>query len=59
MPTAIVHCDCTSAYQDRIYGTNQRLANQAGSIKTNLKYRCTVCGKEYGEGSKNIMKKNK
>lgn len=41
--TTIINCTCKHEYQDKLYGTNKRLAN----IKFNSdKATCTVCGKE-------------
>lgn len=41
--TTIISCTCKHEYQDKVYGTNKRLAN----MKFNLdKATCTVCGKE-------------
>ena len=36
-------CSCVHESQDKIYGKNQRLFNEAG--KDSNKFRCTVCGK--------------
>ena len=58
MPTAIVCCTCNSEYQDKTYGKSYRLANQAGS-RDSPKYRCTVCGKEYSDKSREVIRKNR
>ena len=39
----VMSCTCSHESQDKIYGKNQRLFNEAG--KDSNKYRCTVCGK--------------
>ena len=39
----VMNCTCEHEAQDKIYGKNQRLFNEAG--KDGNKYRCTVCGK--------------
>ena len=40
MSTKVKQCDCKSDFQDKEYGTQQRLmnTNEKGAIK------CTVCG---------------
>lgn len=58
MPTAIIKCTCTSDFQDKEYGKGYRLANMAGS-RDSAKWRCTVCGKEHSDGSKEVVKKNR
>lgn len=43
--TKKIKCTCKNDYQDKKYGKGKRVANSTGS-GTNVKYRCTVCGKE-------------
>jgi len=42
--TKVMKCNCVHEAQDKIYGQNNRLFNEAGGDKGS-KYRCTVCGK--------------
>ena len=39
----IITCTCKNAFQDKMYGTNKRVANQ---MKNPQLARCTVCKKE-------------
>ena len=43
MATKIMFCTCKSNYQDKEYGNQQRVHNEAVS-KTGKAWRCTVCG---------------
>ena len=48
MTTTKVKCMCEHMYQDKKYGKGIRLANKCGTTNMgNIKYRCTVCGKEH------------
>jgi hypothetical protein len=49
MSTKVIKCTCESEYQDRVYGTNNRLGNKTdkSSNKDRQTYRCTVCKKEH------------
>ena len=44
----IKKCNCTHAYQDKIYGKKQRVFNETkqGARGATGSYRCTVCGRE-------------
>jgi len=42
--TKVLTCTCKSEFQDKTYGTGNRLHN-----KTNNGWRCTVCGHGKGE----------
>lgn len=42
MPTKVLPCTCTHAYQDQRYGAGKRLHNYGGTTKTPF-WRCTVC----------------
>jgi hypothetical protein len=55
--TKIVRCNgCKAhAFQDNKYGSFMRVANSCGT-GDNIKWRCTVCGKEVGE---NLQSKKK
>lgn len=45
METVILKCSCRHEYQDETYGEGMRLHNWApGSKKTDVRWRCTVCG---------------
>ena len=43
--TAVIHCDCKNAYQDKHYGTGMRVHNVCGDKSQDA--RCTVCSKEH------------
>jgi len=45
----IVHCDCKHDFQDKVYGKGKRLGTPTKKSKTDIIYRCTVCGKEGGK----------
>jgi hypothetical protein len=44
--TAVLPCNCTSAYQDQKYGQGRRVHNAATGSK-NGDWRCTVCGRTH------------
>lgn len=41
----IMKCTCKHSQQDEMHGHGMRVHNQCAG-KTNIKYRCTVCGSE-------------
>ena len=44
MPTKLMRCTCKHAYQDQLYGTGNRMANEMRSGQ----YTCTVCSAVLG-----------
>lgn len=45
--TKIIKCSCVHVYQDKRYGQGRRVHNVGGGRGgANIKYYCTVCGKE-------------
>lgn len=41
-------CQCTSEFQDNVYGTGNRYCNSTGKSGGEAKsFKCTVCGKEH------------
>lgn len=42
--TVVRSCNCTSDFQDKMYGRGMRVMNVGGS-STAPRYSCTVCGK--------------
>lgn len=43
MAIVILQCHCQHAYQDKVYGKQQRVHNPCGS-KNKGQFRCTACG---------------
>jgi len=41
----IIKCDYENKYQDKVFGKNNRVANQTKKSEGKI-YRCTVCNKE-------------
>lgn len=57
--TVVKSCTCHSPYQDRKYGTGNRVMNIGGSKDTKTKC-CTVCGTKHRQSlitGKTVMKK--
>ena len=46
MATTVKRCECINEYQDKVYGKGNRVVNIFKSTPTEMKGRCTVCGKE-------------
>lgn len=44
--TTIKRCECVHEYQDEVYGKGNRLMNITRNTPTEIKIRCTVCGRE-------------
>ena len=44
----IIKCNCEHKFQDKEYGKGKRLATPTSKSKTEIIWRCTVCGKEGG-----------
>ena len=42
--TKILKCICKHEYQDKVYGTGNRVHNNRSKGKEDDGYRCTVCG---------------
>lgn len=40
----ILKCKCNHAYQDQIYGNENRIHNKAKGPNNTVEWRCTVCG---------------
>jgi hypothetical protein len=48
--TKVMSCNCKHEFQDNQYGKNMRVFNPIGKTQ-NDGYRCTICGREVGNGS--------
>lgn len=54
MKTSIINCKCTNKFQDKRYGTQQRVANHTSKHPTpdTVMARCSVCNAEQKVSSK-------
>jgi hypothetical protein len=44
--TKVLKCGCKHEYQDKKYGSGNRVHNEVGNVtKNGGQWRCTVCGK--------------
>jgi len=40
----IKKCSCKHEFQDKQYGDKMRVHNKCKGVRTNIAWRCTVCG---------------